>query len=165
MSDVNPTKRLYLYIRDLLNIDESANILVYGRDNDYDNETSSKIVVDTLAPSIQQSMTKTYDGDGEEMGIDSLMLGSFTINFYGTDAYERATDFIIFNKTEEARTLQKTHELSVFRTSQITDLKRLAGKYYDSRYEITLNISYNITKNVNRLRFDEAQFGEVLVDK
>ena len=71
MSDVNPTKRLYLYIRDLLNIDESANILVYGRDNDYDNETSSKIVVDTLAPSIQQSMTKTYDGDGEEMGIDS----------------------------------------------------------------------------------------------
>jgi len=165
MSDVNPKKRLYLYIRDLLNIDESLNILAYGRDNIYDPQTSSKIVIDSIAPSRQLSITKNFNGDSEEMGIDSLMAGEFTVNFYGQNAYEYATDFIILNKTEESRTLQKTHSVSVFRTSQIVDLKRLAGKKYDERYEITLTLHYNITKNINRLRFDEAQFGEVLFNK
>ncbi len=93
------------------------------------------------------------------------MSGSFTINFYGANAYQYATDFIILNRTEEARTLQKTHEVSVFRTSQIVNLKRLAGKNYDDRYEITLNLTYNITKDVPRLRFDEAQIGDVLFNK
>jgi len=165
MSQTDPLKRLYLYIRDLLNIDESAGILDYGRENDYDNQTGSKIIVDNLAPSNQLSITKTYNGDTEEMNIISQMSGSFTINFYGANAYQYATDFIILNRTEEARTLQKTHEVSVFRTSQIVNLKRLAGKNYDDRYEITLNLTYNITKDVPRLRFDEAQIGDVLFNK
>jgi len=163
MSDIDPLKRLGMYARDLLGVSES--IISLGRLNKYDDQQQNEIVVDNLSPANQKSVTKTYDGQNEVMGIDTLWLGQFTLNFYGADAYTNASTFLVLNNTEEARTLQKTHQISVFRTSQITNLKRLAGTNYDSRYEITLNASYNTTIPVNRLCFEELQLGDILVDK
>ena len=159
---IEPEKQLAKYLRDLLNISES--IISIGRLNKYDDEQQDQIVVDNLSPAIQQSVTKTYNGDDELQKIDANYLGQFTINFYGNNAQSNASTFIVLNNTEEARTLQKTYTIAVYRVSQITNLKRLAGKVYDNRYEITLNVGYNITSEIDRLRFDEAQFDTILVD-
>lgn len=158
---IEPEKQLALYTRDLLNISES--IISIGRLNKYDDEKQNQIVIDNLSPAIQQSVTKTFDGNDELQKIDANYLGQFTINFYGKDAQSNASTFIVLTNTEEARTLQKTYTIAVYRVSQITNLKRLAGKVYDNRYEITLNVGYNITSEIDRLRFDEAQFDEILV--
>lgn len=160
---IQPEKQLAKFVRDLLNISEE--FITIGRVNKYDKQCEDLIVIDNLSPAIQQSVTKTYDGAGEIQTIDSLMMGQFTINFYGKNAQSNASTFVVLNHTEEARTLQKTCSISVFRVSQITNLKRLSGSHYDERYEISLNLKYNITHDVSRLRFDEAQFGEILVDK
>jgi hypothetical protein len=160
---IDVEKQLARFTRDLLNVDEK--IIAIGRINTYDAMECDLIVVDNLAPAQQQSITKTYDGNNEIQKIDSLMLGQFTINFYGDNAQSNASTFVVLNHTEEARTLQKTYGITVFRVSQITNIKRLSGSKYDNRYEITMNVSYNITSDVNRLRFDEMQLGGILVDK
>ena len=163
---INPRNELKRFIRDLLGLNE--NCIKDGRDNAYDNQTDLLITVDDLSPAIQQSVVKTYDGSEgvEEMTIDAAMLGQFTINFYGNrdKARESAFLFSTLRNTEAARTLQKTHGISIYRVSAITDLRQLAGKTYHERYEITLNMGYNITNTISTLRFDEAQF-EFLHDK
>ncbi len=160
---IEPEKQLALFTRDLLNVDE--NLIKIGRTNEYDTQECDLIVIDNLSPAIQQSASKTYDGNDEVETVNTLMLGQFTINFYGENAQSNASTFVVLNHTEEARTLQKTYKITIFRVSQITNLKRLSGSNYDNRYEITMNISYNITSDINRLRFDEMQLGEILVDK
>ena len=161
---IDPIKQVKLFVRDLLNIGECH--IVSGRDNAYDNQTDLLISVDDLSPAIQQRVTETYNGSSEEMTIDSYMLGQFTINFYGNKgkARENAYIFSTLRNTEEARTLQKTHGISILRISAIADLKQLAGKTYHERYELTVNVGYNITNKIETLRFDEAQF-EFIDDK
>ena len=163
---IDPKKQLKLYIRDLLGIKECH--IASGRDNAYSNQEDLLVVVDDLAPAVQQSVTKTYDGSDnvEEMTIDAAMLGQFTVNFYGNKnkARESAYIFSTLRNTEGSKTLQKTYGISIFRVSSITDLRQLAGKTYHERYEITLNVGYNITNTIGTLRFDEAQF-EFLYDK
>lgn len=155
---IDPKKELKRFIRDLLDLSECH--IKTGRDNAYDNQTDLLVTVDDLAPAIQQRVSKTYDGDAEEMTIDAYMLGAFTVNFYGNKdkAREAAYLFSTLRNTEAARTLQKTHGITIFRVSTITDLRQLAGKTYHDRYEITLNLGYNITNKIETLRFDEAQF-------
>lgn len=162
---IDPIKQLKLYIRDLLGIEECH--IVSGRSNDYTNHKDLLIVVDELAPSIEQSVTKTFNGDDEVMTIDSARLGQFTINFYGdknNKAQETCYILTTLRNTEASKTLQKTHGITIYRVSAITNLRQLAGKTYHERYEITLNVGYNITNTIDTLRFDEAQF-EFLYDK
>jgi len=160
---INPRKQLKLYVRDLLGISEDC--IKDGRKNASSNQKDLLITIDDLSPALEQSRTKTYDGVKEEMTIDAAMLGQFTINFYGNKdkARENAYLFSVLKSTEAARTLQKTHKITIHRLSTITDLRQLAGKTYHERYEITLNIGYNITHAIETLRFDEAQFN-FLVD-
>ena len=158
-----PIKRMGMYVRDLLNVPET--IIKLGRVNNYDDMDSSLIVIDGLAPAIQQNVIKTFDGVNEIMTIDTWYREAFTINFYGDNSWSNSSLFISMNNTEDARTLQKTHQISVQRVRQVTNLKRLAGKKYDSRYEIEVNASYNVTNTIERLRFDTAQFDEILIDK
>ena len=153
---IDPVKQMAKYIRDLLGVKE-CNISL-GRINEYDEQKPLLIIIDDLSPAQQISVTKGYDGVTETETIDALMNGQFTVDFYGDTARENAFLFATLNNTESARTLQKTHEISVFRLSQISNLKQLAGKTYHERYEITVNLSYNITKSIDTLRFDTAQF-------
>jgi len=161
---IDPRKELKRFIRDLLGLSEDC--IKTGRDNAYDNQAGLLIAVDDLAPATQQSIVKTYSGSSEEMTIDAAMLGVFTVNFYGNGnkARENAYLFSTLKNTEAARTLQKTHGITIHRVSSITDLRQLAGKTYHERYEITIKLGYNITNTIETLRFDEAQF-EFLVDK
>ena len=161
---IDPDKQLKRYIRDLLDIEECH--IKNGRDNQYDNQKDLLITVDNLSPAVEQSVTKTFDGDEEVMTIDAAMLGQFSINFYGNKGKARESAFLFttLRSTESAKTLQKKYGITIFRISGITDLKQLAGKTYHERYEITLNIGYNITNSIETLRFDEAQF-EFLYDK
>ena len=155
---INPRVELRKFIRDLLNVSEDC--IKDGRLNASDNQVHLLITVDDLSPAIQQSVTKDYDDDKEEMTITADMRGQFTINFYGkkNKARESAYLFSTLRNTEAARTLQKTHGITIYRVSAITDLRQLAGKTYHERYEITLNMGYNITNIIETLRFDEAQF-------
>lgn len=156
MSD--PLKRMAKYVRDLLNVPECS--ISLGRKGEYSNQKDLLIIVDNLAPARQQSVTHGYDGETEQEIIDILMLGAFTVNFYGNTARQNAYLFSALNNTENAKNLQKTHEISVFRISQIANLKQLAGKTHEERYEISVNASYNITNKRDVMRFDEAQFNE-----
>jgi hypothetical protein len=162
---IDPVKQLAKYIRDLLGLEEC--FISLGRDNKYDNQKDLLIIVDDLSPAIEKSVTKSYDGSDnvEKQTINSNVLGQFTVNFYGNKekARENAFVFSTLKYSESARTLQKTHGISIYRTSTIVNLKQLAGKTYHERYEITLNIGYNITNELDVLRFDEAQFS-FLVD-
>jgi len=161
---IDPKKQLKLYLRDLLGLEECH--IVSGRDNAYTNHKDLLIAVDDLSPAVQQSVTKSFDGDDENMTIDAAMLGQFTFNFYGKKSKARESAFIFstLRNTESSKTLQKEYGISIFRVSTITDLRQLAGKTYHERYEITLNVGYNITNTIDTLRFKEAQFN-FLYDK
>lgn len=155
---IDPVKQLAKYVRDLLGLNEC--FIALGRDNKYDNQKDLLIILDDLSPALQKSVTKTYDGAVEVQTIDAAMVGLFTVNFYGNGdkAREAAFLFMGLSHSESSRTLQKTHGISIYRSSQIVNLKQLAGKTYHERYEITLNVGYNITNDLDVLRFDEAQF-------
>ena len=156
MIKFDPLKQLAKYTRDLLAVPECE--ISLGRINKYDNQSENLIVVDNLSPAKSRYSTKDFDSDKELMKVTTCFVGLFTLDFYGPDSLQRANIFTALNNTEESRTLQKNHELRIFKVGSINNLKRLAGSTYDDRYQIELNIEYNLVHEVDRLRFDTAQF-------
>jgi hypothetical protein len=154
--------KLALFVRDLLDYDE-ADIRIGRLDFDTGDFSDNLISIDALSPATRLSGGKTYDGDDEVESIAEIWNQPTTITFWGDDAFSVAEEFIIKLSSQASLEIQEEHELTVFKTSQFTDVKRLTGQQYNERFEITLNIHYNLTADIDTLRIDTEQL-ELLTD-
>ena len=79
-----------------------------------------------------------------------------TLSFYGSDAWSTATTFALLIQSQKALELQESLGLGVYQASGLTDVKMLTGQQYGERQELTLNVRYATTADVDTLRIDTA---------
>jgi len=144
-----------LFIRDLLTYDEQ--LIRIGRQNyDIDDFAIGYIGVDSLGASRRLASGEQYDGTLEQMTYQQQWMAPVTISFYGTDAWATATNFALLIQSQKALELQESLGIGVFQASGLTDVKMLTGQQYGERQELTLNIRYATSVNVDTLRIDTA---------
>ena len=80
-----------------------------------------------------------------------------TLSFYGPNAWTTATQFGLLIQSQKALELQESLGLGVYQVSTITDVKILAGMTYGERQDMTLNVRFAISVDVNTLRIDTAE--------
>ena len=144
-----------LFIRDLLDYDEQ--LIRIGRQNyDITDFTIGYIGVDSLGASRRLASGEKFDGTLEQMTYQQQWIAPVTISFYGDDAWDTATTFALLIQSQKALELQESLEIGVFQASGLTDVKMLTGQQYGERQELTLNIRYATSVNVDTLRIDTA---------
>jgi hypothetical protein len=152
------TKKLGLFIRDLLNYDEQ--LIIRGRHNfERDDFSTNYIVVDAVAQSLLAGKSQKYDDVNEKMTYWSLFNTPCTINFYGDEkAYQRAVNFQNLISSEKSLDLQRKLNLAVYQITSITDVKALTGQQYGERIELALTVNHTESTEVETLRIDEPVF-------
>lgn len=147
--------QIAIYVRDLLDYDES--LIKFGRYNgELDGTDTGYIVVDELA-SVPAGRTEVFDEDAESMEYGRQMVGDFTVNFYGDDAYTNAKQFQILGMSQAGYELQRDLGIAVYHPTNATDLKFLSGTQYANRYEVELKVQYRESVAVDTLRIDTAE--------
>jgi len=146
---------LAIYTKTLLDYD--AALIIVGGENflKVDNDISY-IVIDELV-SVPNGTTEKFDEDAEEQKFTVQMKGSFTVNFFGSDARSNAVKWQALHKSQSAYELQRDLGFSVFHTTKFRKLKDLEGSKYNERYEIEVSLTYNETETIETLRIDTAQ--------
>jgi len=151
------------FVRDLLSISES--FIKIGRYNfEDDNFETSYISIDTLTPSKLLSSASKFDGDEEEEAYSQNWLMPVILTFWGNNAYTNANKFSLLLPSQKALELSSTLGIDVLKVTNFTDVRLLAGKQYNNRLELNLNILYTISASVDTLRIDTAQV-EILTEK
>jgi hypothetical protein len=154
--------QLGIYIRDLLDYSES--LIKFGRDNaELENTDINYIVVDELA-SVPMGGAEQFDGVLESMSYGRAMVGGFTINFYGTNAYINSRKYQLLQGSQKSYELQRDLKIAVYHSSNVADLRYLGGTQYSNRYEIELKVGYYETADVDTLRIDTLEL-DVLNNK
>ena len=144
-----------LFIRDLLTYDEQ--LIRIGRQNyDIDDFAIGYIGVDSLGSSRRLASGEKFDGTLEQMTYQQQWIAPVTISFYGSDAWSTATNFSLLIQSQKALELQDSLGLGVYQASGLTDVKMLTGQQYGERQELTLNVRYATTADVDTLRIDTA---------
>lgn len=152
-----PKIQLARYVRDLLQQPENT-VVVLGRENVNENDlTSLRIAVDTIGPAKRMNSSQKYDGDAEVLTHAQQWQQPCTLNFYGDLAYQEAMTFTLISNGQRGFELQQSLGVAVYLASTITDVKRLTGDKFSSRFEITVNVQYTESAQENVLRIDEAQ--------
>lgn len=145
-----------LFVRDLLGHDES--LIRIGRMGDNIKDfTTDYIGIDSLAPATRLSVSEQFDGVAEEMNHSQNWRIPVTMSFYGDNAWENVTKLVLLSSSQAGFDLQKKHGLGFFIARDITDVKILTGQQYGNRYEVTVNVQYNINIDVDTLRIDTAR--------
>ena len=80
-----------------------------------------------------------------------------TLSFYGPNAWTTATQFGLLIQSQKALEMQESLGLGVYQVSTITDVKILAGMTYGERQDMTLNVRFAISVDVDILRIDTAE--------
>jgi len=157
-------KKMGQLIRDLLGISEQ--LIRIGR-NDYyiDNDNTSYIGIDAISPARRLAGGTGYNGTTEIETIEEQWRASIIISFYGDNAYTNAESFQLLLSNQKSSDLQYDLGISVFKTTQYLDVKRLAGKDYQNRIDLTLNVNYTISATVDTLRIDTAELEEILINE
>lgn len=149
-------KMLAIFVRDLLNYDEQ--LIRIGRENFKRADFSQPyIVVDNLGPQIRLSKFDDFDGVAEVQTLGIKWRSPCTLNFYGADAYDRASQFTLMMASQDALELQRAQSVTVYQVSSMTDVKVLTGQQYGENIELQLNIEYNQTIDLAVKRIDTAQ--------
>ena len=150
------TKRVALVVRDLLGIDEQ--LVRIGRQNftQVDFETDY-IVVDDVGQALQTASIETFDGDTESLSLGGIWRGPVTLDFYGSDTYNRAIQFGLLLRSQAARELKRTHDVTIYHPTGPTDLKQLTGQQYGERLQIEMQVEISLDSSVDTLRIDTAQ--------
>lgn len=149
-------KQLGIFVRDLLSYDEQ--LIRIGREGyERDDFSENNVVIDSIGPAFRVSSGDSYDGDLEQQTIYSRYQAPCTINFYGSNAYQNAIQFSLMMASQDAYELQKAQGLTVYRTSNLTDVKVLTGQQYGENIELQLNIEYNQSIDLAVKRIDTAQ--------
>lgn len=146
-----------LYVRDLLGYDEQ--LIKLGRQNfkQEDFETNY-IVVDQLGSIEQATVTETFDSNVEIQQLGAVFNALITLDFYGDqNAYQRAMEFALKNRSQKAYELGKQLKLSVYQNQNITDVRQLTGQQYGERMQAQFNVQYCETVDIETLRIDIAQ--------
>ena len=144
-----------LFVRDLLTYDEQ--LIRIGRQNyDITDFTIGYIGVDSLGASRRLASGEQYNGTLEQMTYQQQWIAPVTVSFYGDDAWSTATTFALLIQSQKALELQESLEIGVFQASGLTDVKMLTGQRYGERQELSLNIRYATSVNVDTLRIDTA---------
>ena len=145
-----------IFIRDLLDYDEQ--LIRIGRiDHDIEDFTTAYIGVDVLGQSMRLSSGKGYDGETEVMTYAQNWRAPVTVTFYGDGAWDRANKFALLTSSQKGFELQQAQGIGVLLASGITDVKILAGQQYGERQELTLNVLYSVSVDIDTLRIDTAQ--------
>ena len=144
-----------LFIRDLLTYDEQ--LIRIGRQNyDIDDFAIGYIGVDSLGSARRLASGEKFDGTLEQMTYQQQWQAPVTLSFYGSDAWTTATNFALLIQSQKALELQESLGIGVFQASGLTDVKMLTGQQYGERQEITLNVRYSTSADVDTLRIDTA---------
>ena len=150
------TKQLAIFIRDLLTIPEAT--IKIGRQNFIrDDFNVLQIVVDTLGQSIPLTRAEEFDGELEETEYSQQWQSPCTVDFYGDDAYNMATDLLLLMQSQRGYELQRDNGITVYESSSLTDVKALTGEQYSERYQLGLNVQYTLSKTIATLRIDTAE--------
>ena len=149
-------QRVAKVVRDLLEVDEQ--LIRIGRQNftQEDYETNY-IVVDDVGQSLQTASLETFDEDAETLSLGGIWRGPVTLDFYGSDTYNRAINFSLLLRSQTARELKRTHEITIYHPSGPTDLKQLTGQQYGERVQIEMQVEISLDSSVDTLRIDTAQ--------
>ena len=145
-----------LFIRDLLTYDEQ--LIRIGRQNyDITDFTIGYIGVDSLGASRRLASGEKFYGTLEQMTFQQQWIAPVTISFYGTDAWATATNFALLIQSQKSLELQESAGIGIFQASGLTDVKMLTGQQYGERQELSLNVSYATSADIDTLRIDTAQ--------
>ena len=145
-----------LFVRDLLGYNEQ--LIRIGRQNyDIDDFSVGYIGVDSLGAAQRLASGEKYDGTTEQMSFQQQWQAPVTLSFYGAAAWSTATQFGLLIQSQKALELQESLGLGVYQVSTITDVKILAGMTYGERQDITLNVRFAISVDVDILRIDTAE--------
>jgi len=153
---MNESLRLIaLFIRDLLQYDEQ--LIRIGRQNyDIDDFAIGYIGVDSLGAAQRLASGERYNGTDEEMTYQQQWQAPVTLSFYGSGAWNTATNFMLLIQSQKSLELQESLGLGVYQASGLTDVKMLTGQQYGERQDITLNVRYATTADIDTLRIDTA---------
>ena len=120
--------------------------------------TKDLILVDSLGNAQKIGTSDTFNGIGEVMTYGDFYTQIYTFDFYGSNAFSLATNFIALLRSQRAYNLQQSSGLTFYRPSSITDLKQLVGTTYNNRYQIEVKVGFSTNVNINTLRIDTAEW-------
>jgi len=144
-----------LFIRDLLQYNEQ--LIRIGRQNyDIVDFSIAYIGVDSLGAAKIMASGETYNGTDEDMTYQQQWQAPVTLSFYGASAWATATRFALLIQSQRSFNLQQLLGLGVYQVSALTDVKILAGQQYGERQDLTLNVRYATTADIDTLRIDTA---------
>ena len=142
------------YVTELLNYDETK--ILVGRENATQKTFEDDyIVIDTLSPAQNLTTLKKYDGVNETLNITNILKGTFTLEFYGKDAYMNVYKFLAMQNSQLAKDLEKKYQIMVGKGENINNTKQQAGGRYYNRYEVEVVIQYDETLQIEALRIEE----------
>ncbi|MFW3412307.1 phage neck terminator protein [Aliarcobacter butzleri] len=152
---------LYEVVKDTLNYDEE--LLLIGRENaTQDTFTKNYIVLDTLASNPVSQPLKKYDDVDEIEYWHTNMVGTFTLEFYGTKGRINYINFLNLINSQECRDAQKANEIVIFLPKNTNNLKMQTQSKFYERYEVEVVIQYVIKTAVERLRIDTADINYLI---
>ena len=145
-----------VFVRDLLSYDEQ--LIRIGRQNfERTNFETGYIIIDALAPSARVGSSEQYDGDAESQALSDHWRGTVTIDFYGSNAYTRATEFCARCRGQQAYEPRVSTGVDVHRPSGITDVAALTGQQYGELVQVECVVEHMTAVAVDTLRIDTAQ--------
>ena len=145
-----------LFISELLQYNEQ--LIRIGRQNyNIVDFSIAYIGVDSLGAAQRLASGETYNGADEEMTYQQQWQAPVTLSFYGDNAWATATRFALLIQSQRSFNLQKSLGLGVYQVSALTDVKILAGKKYGERQDLTLNVRYATTADIDTLRIETAE--------
>ena len=149
-------KRVGLVVRDMLNIDEQ--LIRFGRQEfEQEDFETDYIVIDDLAQALQQSSLEKFDDVNESLSLGGIWRGAVTLDFYGSDTYNRAIQFSLSLRTQAARELKRTHGITIYHPTGVTDVKQLTGQQYGERMQIEMQVEISLDSSIDTLSIDTAQ--------
>ena len=145
-----------LFIRELLQYNEQ--LIRIGRQNyDIVDFSIAYIGVDALGAAQRLASGETYNGTAEEMTYHQQWQAPVTLSFYGANAWTTATRFALLIQSQRSFNLQQSLGIGVYQVSALTDVKILAGQQYGERQDLTLNVRYATTADIDTLRIETAE--------
>jgi len=90
---------------------------------------------------------------------------TFTLDFYGDNAYTNANKFVALLRSEKANWYLKDYNLSMLNANSIIDLKDLLGTDYTNRYQVEVSVNYFVNVAINTLRIDSVEWELSLVEE
>lgn len=154
--------QLMRFTRDLLKHDEQ--LIKRGRVNEEQElSTIDYIAVDSLTSAMPITKRQSYDEVNEIVTYGLRFRQSFTLDFYGNNAYKNASEFAILINGHISQRLQKQYNITVGSASAIIDLKLLTGREYVNRYQVEVMLQYEKSVSQELYRIEVVPF-EVATD-